>query len=89
MIALLLLGLGLICLSVYVQNGLGRFGALVGPSFAFLIGSLASMPLAIAGSRAMGWAVSLTFVALYAVVHLALGAVHGRMLTRLGRAVRP
>lgn len=88
MIALLLLGLGLICLSVYLQNGLGRFGALVGPSFAFLVGSLATMPLAVAGHQSAGWPLSLTFIALYAAVHLVLGCMHGRMLAQLCRERR-
>jgi O-antigen/teichoic acid export membrane protein len=83
-IALLLPGLGLICLSVYLQNGLGRFGALVRPSFLFVLGSLASVPLAMLLQPAQ---LSLTFIALYASVHLALALVHGRMLTRLGREV--
>ncbi|MBN8832582.1 MAG: hypothetical protein J0G94_18635, partial [Sphingomonadales bacterium] len=78
--AILLLGLALICVSVYVQNGLGRFGALVPPSFAFLLGSLLSVPAAVA----LGGGLSLAFVSLYAFVHLALGLVHGRMLARLG-----
>jgi len=88
MIALLLLGLGLICLSVYLQNGLGRFGALVAPSFAFLVGSLATMPLAAWAYQTSGWPLSLTFIGLYAAVHLVLGCLHGRMLAQLGRERR-
>jgi len=81
-LALLLLGLGVICISVYVQNGLGRFGALVWPSFLFLVGSLATVPLALVLLPA---SLSLAFIGLYAAVHLALALVHGRMLARLGR----
>ncbi|MBT2185715.1 hypothetical protein [Sphingobium nicotianae] len=84
MISVLLVGLSVICVSVYLQNGLGRFGALVGPSFAFLIGSLLSAPLAAALQEHWGWSLSMTFIALYAVVHLVLALVHGRMLARLG-----
>ncbi len=46
-IFVLLVGLSLICVSVYLQNGLGRFAALVAPSFAFLCGSLLSVPAAV------------------------------------------
>jgi hypothetical protein len=80
-IVMLLFGLGLICISVYLQNGLGRFGALVGPSFLFLVGSLLSVPLALLMPGDLAFA----FLALYAAVHLALAVVHGRMLAGLGR----
>jgi len=83
MIALLLLGLWPTCVSVYLQNGLGRFGALVGPSFLFLVGSLASVPVAAALHVPIDWTVSLAFIAVYALVHVSLGLVHGRMLGRL------
>jgi len=83
MLALLLLGLWLICVSVYVQNGLGRFGALVRPSFLFLLASLASVPLAAWFAASAIWTMSLAFIALYALVHGGLGLVHGRMLARL------
>jgi O-antigen/teichoic acid export membrane protein len=79
-IMLLLVGLGVICVSVYVQNGLGRFGALVGPSFLFLLGSLLSVPLAL---WLLPTSLSLAFIALYAAVHMALALIHGRLLTRL------
>lgn len=85
LISLLLLALGMICVSVYVHNGLGRFGVLVPPSFAFLIGSLLSVPLAVALAGAAGWSFSIAFILLYALVHLVLALVHGRMLLRLGR----
>ena len=88
MIALLLLALSLICVSVYLQNGLGRFGALVGPSFVFLLGSLLSVPLALALHDAAGWSLSQAFILIYAAVHLALALVHGRMLAGLGK-MRP
>jgi len=87
MIMLLLPALGVICISVYLQTGLGRFGALVGPSFTFLVGSLASVPIALALQPMMGGALSQMFIVTYAVVHLILALVHGRMLRRLGRSV--
>lgn len=88
MIVLLLLALGGICISVYLQTGLGRFGALVGPSFTFLIGSLVSVPVAIALQQMTGATLSQMFILTYAVVHLALALVHGLMLRGLGRGVK-
>jgi len=86
--ALLQLGLWLMCVSVYLQNGLGRFGALVGPSFLFLIGSLASVPLSVLLAARFGWPAALTFLALYALVHGIMGAIHARMLLRLDPEAR-
>lgn len=84
LISTLLVGLSLICVSVYLQNGLGRFAALVAPSLAFLCGSLLSVPAALWLGEATGAAFALRFAACYALVHLALAAVHGRLLARLG-----
>lgn len=85
-IVVLLIGLTLICVSVYLQNGLGRFAALVAPSIALLFGSLLSVPAAIwlGGFTAAPFA--LRFAASYALVHLLLSLVHGRMLVMLGRS---
>jgi hypothetical protein len=80
-IVALMIGLALICVSVYVHNGLGRFGALLPPSFAFLAGSLLSVP--VAGLRGGNFA--LHFVAIYALVHLLAAFAHGAMLLRIGR----
>ncbi len=85
MFTLLLLALSLICVSVYLQNGLGRFGALVGPSFVFLVGSLLSVPIAVMLMDIKGWTFSQAFILAYATVHLVMALVHGRMLSRLGR----
>lgn len=85
MIVLLLLALSVICVSVYLQNGLGRFGALVGPSFLFLVGSLLSVPIALALHSAAGWTISQAFILAYALVHLALALTHGQMLRRLSK----
>lgn len=84
MIVLLLPALGLLCVSVYLQTGLGRFGALVGPSFAFLVGSLVSVPAAVALQRMGGGTLSQMVILVYALVHLSLALVHGMMLRRLG-----
>jgi len=83
LIDLLLAGLGIICVSVYVQNGLGRFAALVRPSLWFLAGSLLSVPVAAALGAVTAFSFALRFAAAYALVHLLLAAVHGRMLARL------
>lgn len=87
MIMLLLLALGVMSASVYLQTGLGRFGALVGPSFLFLIGSLASLPAALVVRDVAGWSLSQAFILVYAGVHLALALVHGRMLRQLGKGM--
>jgi len=83
MIDLLLLGLVMMCVSVYLQTGLGRFGALVAPSFVFLMGSVASVPLALA----VGGPFSICFAIFFALVHVGMGLFHTRMLARLGHQV--
>jgi hypothetical protein len=82
-ILVLLVALSLICVSVYLQNGLGRFAALVAPSFAFLCGSLLSVPGAIWLGGVTGAPFALRFAACYALVHVVLALVHGRMLQKL------
>ena len=81
--AVLLCGLAMMCVSTYVHNGLGRFGALLPPSLAFLAGSVASVPVAAAFT---GASFSLYFIAAYALVHVLLGLRHDRMLRGLVRA---
>ncbi len=83
LIDVLLIGLGFICVSVYVQNGLGRFAALVRPSLGFLCGSLLSVPAAWALGAVTDMPFALCFAACYALLHLLIAAVHGRMLARL------
>jgi len=85
MLDALLIGLTFICVSVYLQNGLGRFAALVPPSFLFLCGSLASVPVALWMAQQSGWTFALSFAASYALVHLVIGGVHALMLKRLGQ----
>ncbi len=88
-ILILLVGLSLICVSVYVQNGLGRFAALVAPSLAFLCASLLSAPFAVWAGAFVAAPFALRFAVSYALVHVALAAVHGRMLAHLGRQTPP
>lgn len=83
LIILLFIGLMVRSLSVYLNNGLGRFAALVPPAMLYAIGSLASVPLALWLARASGWSFTFCFMALFAALHLLLGLVHGRMLARL------
>jgi O-antigen/teichoic acid export membrane protein len=80
-IVALIAGLAPICVSVYLHNGLGRFAALMAPSFVFLAGSLASVPAALW----LGGDFGLRFLACYALVHLAVAAGHGHMLRGLAR----
>ncbi|MCW2388410.1 hypothetical protein M2333_001456 [Sphingobium sp. B11D3B] len=83
MMIALLFGLSLICVSVYLQWGLGRFGALLRPSMLLLLGSVLAVPLAMPMHESLGWTLSAGFLALYAAVHGSLGLVHGRMLMHL------
>jgi len=82
---LLLLGLAWICVSVYLQVALGRYATLLKPSFAFLGGSLASVPLGQWIAQASGLSFALSFAAVYALVHGMVALVHALMLSRLGR----
>ncbi|HEX7819351.1 MAG TPA: hypothetical protein VF463_01890 [Sphingobium sp.] len=85
-LALLLCGLAMLCVSTYVHNGVGRFGALLPTSLAFLLLSMLSVAVGAWMARVTGEPFALCFAALYAAVHLALAVQHGRMLRRLVRA---
>jgi O-antigen/teichoic acid export membrane protein len=80
-IAILLFGLTLICVSVYARTGMGRFASLLTPSFLFVAGSLASVPVAMILPLPFG--LGFAFVCL--LVHLILGAWHGMMLRGLAK----
>lgn len=87
LIAAALLGLSLLCVSVYVQAALGRFAFLLRRSLPFLAGSLLSVPLAEAlfpGYFDSG------VIGFYALTLLAVSVVHAKALHRLakGRLVR-
>jgi len=86
LLALLLLGLAMLCVSTYVHNGVGRFGALLAPSFAFLALSILSVPLGAWIAQATGEPFALCFLALYALAHGLLAVRHGAMLRGLLRA---
>ncbi|BBF70396.1 MATE family efflux transporter [Sphingomonas bisphenolicum] len=83
LIILALFALTLLCVSVYVQAALGRFGALLARSLPFLAGSLASAPLAL-----LLWPdrFDLAFLGLYALTLLAAAGLHLVSLRRLARA---
>ncbi|WP_207212369.1 hypothetical protein [Sphingobium cupriresistens] len=82
-IILALFALTLLCVSVYVQAALGRFGELLARSLPFLAGSLASAPLAL-----LLWPgrFDLAFLGLYALTLLIVAALHLVSLRRLARA---
>ncbi|MFT3965955.1 MAG: hypothetical protein QM690_08750 [Sphingobium sp.] len=86
LLALLLLGLAWLCVSTYVHNGFGRFGALLPPSLAFLALSLLSVPCAAWLAQATGQPLALCFTGLYAATHVVIAFVHARMLRGLVRA---
>lgn len=87
-ICVLMIGLTLICVSVYLHNGLGRFAALLPPSIGFLCGSLLSVPVALWLSRATALSFASAFALVLAFVHIGVAGVHGAMLARLGREQR-
>ena len=81
-----LLGLTMICVSVYVQAALGRFSHLLKRSLPFLAGSLLSVPLAML----FGQEFDQGFLALYALTMILVAALHALSLRRLlaGMAAR-
>lgn len=81
-----LLGLTMICVSVYVQAALGRFSHLLKRSLPFLAGSLLSVPLAML----FGQEFDRGFLALYALTMILVAALHALSLRRLlaGMAAR-
>ncbi|MES2173685.1 MAG: hypothetical protein V4523_07020 [Pseudomonadota bacterium] len=83
LIILALFALTLLCVSVYVQAALGRFGTLLARSLPFLAGSLASAPLAL-----LLWPgrFDLAFLGLYALTLLVVAVLHLVSLRRLARA---
>lgn len=83
LIILALFALTLLCVSVYVQAALGRFGELLARSLPFLAGSLASAPLAL-----LLWPgrFDLAFLGLYALTLLVVAVLHLVSLRRLARA---
>lgn len=74
--------LTILCVSVYVQAALGRFGMLLRRSLPFLAGSLASAPVA-----AILWPerFDIAFLALYAATLAGVAALHALALRRLAR----
>lgn len=82
LLALLLVGLAVMCVSVYLQGALGRFEALLRQSLPFLFGSVASVPLAlwIGGSPR---ADDVPFMTLYALCFLGAAGLHIAAMRRL------
>ncbi|WP_176400223.1 hypothetical protein [Sphingobium sp. Z007] len=80
LIIVALFALTLLCVSVYVQAALGRFAELFARSLPFLLGSLASAPLAL-----LLWPdpFDLAFLGLYALTLLAVAGLHIVSLHRL------
>ncbi len=79
-----LAALSVVCVSVYIQSALGRFRHLLSRSIPFLVGSLASVPLAMLdGDR-----FDMLFLAFYGLTLFGTAALHGRSLRRLVRSAR-
>jgi O-antigen/teichoic acid export membrane protein len=84
LIAAGLAALSIICVSVYVQSALGRFGALLRLSLPFLAGSLASVPLA---AMMTGWHFDDAFLVFYVLTLVGAAAIQARSLRGLARSV--
>lgn len=82
LIGVLLIGLTMLCISTYVQQGFGRFAPLVPPSLAFLTGSVLSVLPALFGPPAQ---FAPLFLGTLALVHVAVALRHEAMLRGLGR----
>lgn len=80
LIGLALLALSIICVSVYVQGALGRFGHLLGRSLPLLAGTLLSVPVA---HMLFPTRFDLGFLLLYALTFLCAAVLHGLSLRRL------
>ena len=83
LILLALAALTVISVSVYIQAALGRFAHLLARSLPFLVGSLASAPLAL---LVFPGRFDLGFLTLYALTLLAVAALHLLSLRKLARA---
>lgn len=79
----LLVALALMCVSVYVQGALGRFGELLRRSLPFLGGSLLVTPIAVALG---GGHAGPLYMSLYAALFAAAAALHIASLAKLRRA---
>ncbi|WP_093088411.1 hypothetical protein [Sphingobium sp. AP50] len=82
LIVLALAALTILCVSVYVQAALGRFGVLLARSLPFLVGSLISAPLAM-----LLWPgrFDLAFLSLYALTLVGVAGLHLLSLRALVR----
>ncbi|WP_319290998.1 hypothetical protein [Sphingobium sp.] len=88
LIALLLFGLGVTCVSVYVQAALGRFRLLLRQSLPFLAGSLLCVPIA-AFLATPSMSFPTIFLLLVVTTYLGTGMLHAFALGRLSSGVRP
>lgn len=86
LLALLLCGLAMLCVSTFIQTGVGRFAPLLLPSFAFLALSMLSVPAGAWIAGATGASFAFAFLACYAGAHVLLAIRHEAMLRGLARA---
>lgn len=82
-IGVALAALGIICVSVYVQSALGRFGRLLPSAAVLLIGSLLVAPAALWIERSQALSFEQAFIALYALLFVAVSVVHWRSMRDL------
>lgn len=85
MLAFLLFGLGITCVSIYVQSALGRFRLLLRQSLPFLVGSLLCVPVS---ALIVGPALSFmqVFPLLVVLTYVGTGGLHAFALRRLAAA---
>ncbi|HEX7872231.1 MAG TPA: hypothetical protein VF475_04920 [Sphingobium sp.] len=85
-LAVLLVGLAILCVSTYVHNGFGRFAALLPASVAFLALSVLSVVGGAWAARVTGEPFALCFTVLYAASHVLIALRHAVMLREIMRA---
>ncbi|PZU56934.1 MAG: hypothetical protein DI547_15150 [Sphingobium sp.] len=89
LIALLMLTLSTICVSVFLQGSLGRFSVVLRQSIPFLIGSVLSVPVAVAIAPLTGLSFSFAFLGVYTLVFVGTAVLHGISLNRLLHGMKP
>lgn len=87
LLAVLLLALAVICVSVYLQGALGRFGVLLRQSLPFLMGSLASVPVAAWLAPRLDMPFFPLFLTLYCLTFIGVAMLHGLSLKALASGV--
>lgn len=83
LLCVLLLMLSVMCVSVYVQGALGRFGPMLRQSLPFLAGSLLAVPMALMLARQGAGAAGEIFMMLYMLIFAGAAILHLGAMRRL------